>query len=71
MYGLDREPQMTLEEIDRRRSYESMFDLMEEARTEHPDATDDEIYDIVCYRMIPDRIAAQVDQMKDERRYGH
>ena len=61
---------MTLEEIDRRRSYDSMFDMMEQYAAEHPGATDDEIYDAVCFRVIPDRIAAQVDQMKDERRYG-
>jgi hypothetical protein len=64
---------MTLEEIDRRRSYESMFDLMEQEREKHPELADDDnaIYDIVCYRTIPDRIAAQVDRIKESRRDNH
>jgi hypothetical protein len=59
---------MTLEEIDRRRSYESMFDMMEQVREQHPDWDDDQLYEHVCFHVIPDRIAAQVDQMKERRR---
>lgn len=61
----------SLEEIDRRRSYESMFDLMEEIREQHPDWGDNELWDVVCWRVIPDHIAAQVDQMKERRRDNH
>jgi hypothetical protein len=35
-------------ELDRP-AYESLFDLMEEYRADHPDASDDEIYDVVCW----------------------
>jgi hypothetical protein len=36
-------------ELDRR-AYESLFDLMEAYRAEHPEATDDECYEQVCFR---------------------
>lgn len=62
---------MTLEEIDRRRSYYSVFDMMEDYRAEHPDATDDEIWDVVCFRIIPDRYSRAYDQMKDARHDNH
>ena len=61
---------MTLEEIDRRRSYESMFDLMEQVREQHPEWNDDELWEHVCFHVIPDRYAAQYDRMKDEARYA-
>lgn len=32
-----------------RRAYESLFDLMEDYRIEHPDATDDECFEAVCF----------------------
>lgn len=35
-------------ELDRR-DYESLFDLMEDYRAEHPDASDDECYEAVCF----------------------
>ncbi len=35
-------------ELDRP-AYESLFDLMEDYRADHPDASDDEIYDVVCW----------------------
>jgi hypothetical protein len=34
-------------ELDRR-DYESLFDLMEDYRTEHPEASDDECFEAVC-----------------------
>lgn len=33
-----------------RRAYESLFDLMEEYRAEHPEVSDDEAYEAVCFR---------------------
>jgi hypothetical protein len=35
-------------ELDRR-AYESLFDLMEEYRDEHPEATDEECFEAVCF----------------------
>ena len=35
-------------ELDRR-AYESLFDLMEKYRADHPDATDDECFEAVCF----------------------
>jgi hypothetical protein len=32
-----------------RRAYDSLFDLMEEYRAEHPGASDDEAYEAACY----------------------
>jgi hypothetical protein len=32
-----------------RRAYDSLFDLMEEYRAEHPEASDDEAYEATCY----------------------
>jgi hypothetical protein len=51
-----------------RRAYASLFDLMEEYRGEHPDATDDECYEAVCFGVIPDRVSAAVDYEKERRR---
>jgi hypothetical protein len=36
-------------ELDRR-AYESLFDLMEAYRAEHPEVSDDECYEAVCFR---------------------
>lgn len=57
-------------ELDRR-AYDSLFDLMEDYRAEHPDATDDEIYDAVCFHAIPDRVSAAIDYEKEKRRDEH
>ena len=35
-------------ELDRP-AYESLFDLMEEYRADHPDASDDECFEAVCF----------------------
>jgi hypothetical protein len=35
-----------------RRDYESLFDLMENYRIEHPGASDDECFEAVCHRDI-------------------
>jgi len=35
-----------------RRDYESLFDLMENYRIEHPEADDDEAFEAVCFRDI-------------------
>lgn len=51
-----------------RRAYDSLFDLMEDYRAEHPEATDDEIYDAVCFSVIPNRISAAIDYEKERRR---
>jgi hypothetical protein len=51
-----------------RRAYASLFDLMEEYRGEHPDATDDEVYDAVCFHIIPNRVSAAADYAKEKRR---
>lgn len=51
-----------------RRAYDSLFDLMEAYKGEHPEATDDEVYDAVCFHIIPDRISAAVDYAKERRR---
>jgi hypothetical protein len=46
-------------ELDRR-AYESLFDLMEEYRDEHPEATDDECFEAVCFGK-----SAKKDQQKE------
>lgn len=51
-----------------RRAYDCLFDLMEDYRAEHPDATDDEIYEAVCFHAIPDKVSAAVDYEKERRR---
>lgn len=51
-----------------RRAYDSLFDLMEAYAAEHPEATDDQIYDAVCFHIIPDRDAAAIDYAKEKRR---
>jgi hypothetical protein len=33
-----------------RRAYESLFDLMEDYRAEHPEASEDECFEAVCFR---------------------
>ncbi len=32
-----------------RRAYESLFDLMEDYRAEHPEASEDECFEAVCF----------------------
>lgn len=32
-----------------RRAYESLFDMMEDYRADHPDASDDECFEAVCF----------------------
>ena len=54
-------------ELDRRRTWNALFDLMEAEREEHPDWTDDQIYDAACLRNI-NRFAAIIDQAKESRR---
>lgn len=49
-----------------RRAYDSLFDLMEDYRAEHPEATDDEVFEAVCFHIIPDRAA--IDYTKERRR---
>lgn len=36
-----------------RRAYESLFDLMEDYRADHPDASDDECFEAVCFGRRP------------------
>lgn len=36
-------------ELDRRRSWESFFDLMERYHEQHPDASDDECFEAVIW----------------------
>ena len=50
-----------------RNDAETLFDLMEIYKEEHPEATDDEAYEAVCIWNI-DRIAARIDALKEERR---
>jgi hypothetical protein len=45
---------------------ETLFDLMELYREEHPDATDDECFEAVCAWNI-DRAAARIDALKERR----
>jgi len=51
-----------------RRAYDSLFDLMEEYRADHPEASDDEVYDAVCFHVIPDRVSAARDYAKERNR---
>lgn len=51
-----------------RRAYDSLFDLMEQYRADHPEATDDQIYDAVCFHIIPDKVSAAIDYEKERRR---
>lgn len=46
---------------------ETLFDLMELYREEHPGCTDDEAYEAVCIWNI-DRYAARLDALKEARR---
>lgn len=57
-------------EIDRRRSWDALFDIMEAERDAHPDWTDNQIYDAACVRNI-DRFAALIDQAKERSRDSH
>lgn len=50
-----------------REDAETLFDLMELYREEHPDATDDECFEAVCMWNI-DRVAAIADALKEKRR---
>lgn len=54
-----------------RRAYDSLFDLMEAYAAEHPDATDDEVWEAVCFHAIPDRMSAAIDYEKERRRDSH
>lgn len=50
-----------------REDWDSVFDLMEDWREDHPDATDDEAYEAICQYNI-DRTAARLDALKEQRR---
>lgn len=50
-----------------REDAETLFDLMELYREEHPNCTDDEAYEAVCVWNI-DRLAARIDALKEQRR---
>lgn len=50
-----------------REDAETLFDLMELYREEHPEATDDECFEAVCMWNI-DRVAAIYDALKEQRR---
>lgn len=50
-----------------REDAETLFDLMELYREEHPEATDDECFNAVCLWNI-DRVAARIDALKEQRR---
>lgn len=49
-----------------REDAETLFDLMEIYREEHPEATDDECFEAVCMFNI-DRVAAIADALKEDR----
>lgn len=51
-----------------RRAYDSLFDLMEAYREEHPEATDDECYESVCFHTP---LKAARDYAKETRRDNH
>ena len=51
----------------RRDEWEAVFALMEDYKAEHPEATDDEAYEAVCH-YTTDRLAARLDQLKEQRR---
>ena len=48
-----------------RRAYDSLFDLMEAYRAEHPEVTDDECYEHVCFRQ---HINKPTDYAQERRR---
>ena len=48
-----------------RRAYDSLFDRMEEYRAEHPEASDDECYEHVCFRHY---IQPPTDYAQERRR---
>jgi len=50
-----------------REDAETLFDLMEIYREEHPNCTDDEAFEAVCMWNI-DRAAARYDAIKEDRR---
>lgn len=50
-----------------RREWNTVFDLMEDWRAEHPDATDEEAFEAVC-QYTSDRIAYRIEQMKERNR---
>ena len=50
-----------------REDAETLFDLMEIYREEHPNCTDDEAFEAVCMWNI-DRAAARCDAIKEDRR---
>jgi len=51
-----------------RRAYDSLFDLMEEFRADHPEATDDECYESVCFHTP---LKAARDYAQETRRDNH
>jgi hypothetical protein len=53
-------------ELDRR-AYESLFDLMEEYRAEHPEASDDETFEAVCFRQSLRRPTDYAQERNHER----
>lgn len=50
-----------------REDAETLFDLMELYKEEHPEATDDEAFEAVCMWNI-DKYAARIDALKEQRR---
>lgn len=57
---------------DSRRAYTTLFDLMEQYQEEHPEATDDECYEAVCFGRDTQKIRAAIEGRKaDEYRNAH
>ena len=50
-----------------RRAYDSLFDMMEAYRAEHPEASDDDCYEHVCFRQP---IQHPTDYAQEKRREG-
>lgn len=47
--------------------FETLFDVMESYRAEHPEATDEECFEAVCLWSI-DKTEARIDALKEDRR---
>jgi hypothetical protein len=54
----------------KRRDYNRLFELMQEYQDQHPEASDDEAFEVACW-MQTDHRAYQIDQMKDRKRDQH